>query len=45
METCRFLNIDTAMIITGEEESILELDEYRVKVIPFWKWALLDRID
>ena len=36
------LNIQTAAIITYDEEEIIETDNYRINVIPIWKWLLRD---
>jgi predicted AAA+ superfamily ATPase len=39
-ETCEFLKINNAQIITANEEDSINLKSVTVKVSPFWKWAL-----
>lgn len=34
------LKINSSLIITYDEEEILELDNQQIKVIPIWKWLL-----
>ena len=34
------LEINEAMIITYDEEEIIIEDDYKIKVLPVWKWAL-----
>lgn len=39
-ETCDYLKISNAYIITADEESELKLEKRIVKVVPYWKWAI-----
>ena len=36
----RFMNINTALIISKDQEETIELDGISIKVIPVWKWLV-----
>lgn len=33
-------NLSEGIILTQEEESVWEIEEKKIKVIPIWKWLL-----
>lgn len=36
-----FQNIKRMMVVTKDEENVIEKDDHRIEVIPLWKWLLM----
>lgn len=37
---CNYLSTDVGFIITYDQEEVVQMDNIKVVVTPFWKWVL-----
>ena len=44
IEAMSTYDLTEGLIITENEESLLEIEGYKIKVIPLWKWLLMPNV-
>ncbi|MDE3056026.1 MAG: ATP-binding protein [Verrucomicrobiota bacterium] len=44
MEAIRAYDLQEGIILTENENDIIEIDEFRISVIPIWKWLLFNNL-
>ena len=44
LEAMEYFKLDRSYLITSEVEDVIELQSKQIKIIPMWKWLLLDEL-